>query len=431
MSAAHSHSTPLMGHPMSTPFPSSSRSGSISLSLPGTSSSPEYHHDFGLERGVPMFATQSDMSYDTLQQRIDFSDAPPLMGYSTLTNGYSSSTFIPGRPLAYSQPIMMGGRLNHNIPAATPYEFTAMKVPTEYLAHVQGSNEYTDETITDLAAVWCDIEEPPVPSPAPATMSVPTTIGGQSGGQTWAEHERAQGSSMSRIPMAPPGAGPEAGHSVPYFVNQYENGSGGIATPHSDHLEVPRMPTSTHSSPLRQPIFFDASKPSQNSLRLEHTPSPSMQHAMTQRAQGGDTLGQGLLPSPVDQSFPANGGLRSVQQSHAASPQFASTHYDPNSPPNMLVPRHFSNSLFPLSPTGTQLPSWAQDRSFSSSSQQMPIMPSMSMTTGQLLGDDWDETGKPMCALGSPMPLSTSAPASSMVQPSPRRVVTGYENPGI
>lgn len=430
MPAAQPHSTPLMGHLMSTQFPSSSRSGSIALSLPGTSSSPEHHHDFGVERSVPMFASQSDMSYDTLQQSIEFNDAHPMMGYSTMANGYGNSAYVPGRPLPYGQPITAGGRLNHNIPAATPYQFTPMKVPTEYLSHVQGTNEYTDDTITDLAAVWCDIEEPPVPSPAPAATVIPATIGGQTG-QTWAEHQRVESANMPRIPMAPPGAGPEAGYSVPQFVNQYENGSGGVMTPQPGHLEVPRMAASVHSSPLSQPIFFDPSKQTQNGVKAEHTPSPSMQHAMTQRAQGGDTLGQGLMPSPVDQSFPQNVILRPVQQGPVASPQPASTYYDANSPSNMLVPRHFSNSIFPLSPTGTQLPSWAQDRSFSSSSQQAQIMPSMSMTPGQLLGDDWEDVPKPPANLASPVPLSQSAPAGTMMQPSQRRVVTGYENPAV
>lgn len=219
---------------------------------------------------------------------------------------------------------------------------------------------------------------------------------------------------------------------MPYFVNQYENGSGGIATPQSGHLEVPRMGASAHSSPLSQPIFFDPSKQAQHGTKPEHTPSPSMQHAVTQRAQGGDTLGQGLMPSPVDPSFPPNGTLRPVPQGPGASPQPAPTYYDPNSPSNMLVPRHFSNSLFPLSPTGTGLPSWAQDRSFSSSSQQAPIMPSMSMTPGQLLGDDWEDAPKrPPANLASPVPLSQSAPAGTIIQPSQRRVVTGYENPPV
>lgn len=379
-----------------------------------------------------MFSSHADMSYDALQQSIEFNDAPPMMGYSMMANGYGSTAFIPGRPLPYGQPAAAGGRLNHIMPAATPYQFTAMKVPTEYLSHVQGSNEYTDDAITDLAAVWCDIDEPPAPSPAPAATVIPASLGGQSG-QTWAEHERAQGANVPRIPMAPPGAGSEAGHSVPYFVNQYDNGSGGIATPQSGHLEVPRMTASVNSSPLSQPIFFDPSKQPQHQpgAKPEHTPSPSMQHAMAQKAQGGDTLGPGLMPSPVDQSFPPNGALRPIPHGPVASPQPAPAYYDPNSPSNMLVPRHFSGSLFPLSPTGTQLPSWAQDRTFSSSSQQAPIMPSMSMTPQQLLGDDWEEAAKLPVNLGSPVPPSSSAPTGTMVQPSQRRLVSGYENPTV
>lgn len=377
-----------------------------------------------------MLPSQSEMSYDALHQTLEFNDAPPMAGYSTMANGYGSSPYIPGRPLPYGPPVA-GGRLNHNIPVAMGYEYTPMKVSAQYLSHVQGTDEYTDASIGDLAAVWCEIQEGSVPTPAPAPTVVPATVGGQSG-QTWAEHERIQGANMPRIPMAPPGAGSDAGYSVPQVINQYENGSGGIATPQSGHLEVPRMAASVQNSPLRQPIFFDPSKAFEHGVKPEHTPSPSMQHAMMQRAQGGDTLGPCLVPSPVDQSFPQNSALRPVQQGPGASPQPAQMYDDQsNSPSNMFVPRHISNSLFPLSPTGTQLPAWAQDRSFSSSSQQAQIMPSMSLTPRQMLGDDWDDVPKPPANLASPAPLSQSAPAGTMTQASQRRVVTGYENPAV
>lgn len=426
--AGQPYATPLMSHIMSTPIPSSSRSGSIALSLSGTSSTPEQHRDFVVDRGVHLSHAQADISYESLvPHSIDFVDAPPLMGYSTMGNGYAGSEFIPGRPVLYGQPIAEApDRFGHPVAAATPYHFTQLKVPSQYLAQGQGGFQYTDDAITDLAAVWCDIEEPPAPSSTPPTTVVPLNIAGEPG-QSWAEHERMQGASMPRTAMAPPGTAVEGAPPVYYFVNQYQNGPGPLKVqppqePPQTHLEVPRLAPSAHGSPMPQSLLFDPPL-KQPGTRPDHSPSPAIPHVMVPRTQGGDMLGHGLLPSPVDHAFPSNRSLRHGQGT-VASPQPRHTSFEANSPSN-LVPRHLSNSFFPLSPTGTQLPQWAQDRSFSSSSQQAPIMPSMSLSPGQLLGDDWEDSGKG----GSAVALGGPELAANIIHPNQRRVVSGFQQP--